>query len=115
VELCAATSHAHIGVQVDVGAMTMAGERYDNAMAIARPYIGHVHISEPHLAEVGAGSTDHGAVAVALRHIGYGGWVSIEMRKAGLHALERAARFASDAYLGGGSVPTDEAGAPRMS
>ena len=55
----------------------------------------HVHISEPDLAPVHAGGTvDLSAIAAALRDVSYGGYVSIEMKPAGLEAVRAAARFA---------------------
>jgi sugar phosphate isomerase/epimerase len=62
----------------------------------------HFHISEPHLAPVGHGDTDHAGFAAALRRTGYTGWCSVEMRKpegsSRLEELRRAMRFAVQTY-----------------
>jgi len=53
-------------------------------------------LSEPDLAPVRAGGTLHlPTIAAALRDIAYRGFVSIEMKPAGLAAVRAAARFAA--------------------
>ena len=56
----------------------------------------HVHLSEPDLAPVRkGGSLDLPAIAAALREAGYSGWVSVEMKPAGLEAVRAAAELAA--------------------
>jgi D-psicose/D-tagatose/L-ribulose 3-epimerase len=99
VDLCRAIDHPGVRVNVDLGGITMAAENSTDAIATAGSLIGHVHASEPNLAEIGAASNHEGAAA-ALTVLGYAGWVSIEMRAAGGNAaaVERALRVAKAAY-----------------
>jgi D-psicose/D-tagatose/L-ribulose 3-epimerase len=69
-----------LGLHLDAGAMTLAGEDPEAAIAAARPWLRHFHISEPYLAPIGTGGVDHGRFAHALRRHGYDGWLSIEMK-----------------------------------
>jgi D-psicose/D-tagatose/L-ribulose 3-epimerase len=105
-ELCTLVDHPAIRVNADLGGMTLAGEDPERSIEAANKFIAHVHASEPHLAELGAGAK-HEAAGPALREIGYRGWVSVEMRgqAAGknVDAVERAVRKAKNAYRGGGA------------
>lgn len=98
VELCLRSGSPAIRVQVDVGAMTLAGEDYLTSLHLARPLIGHVHVSEPRLVEPGSGGADHRRAADALKTVGYSGCVSVEMRAVGLDAFARALRHARTQY-----------------
>jgi D-psicose/D-tagatose/L-ribulose 3-epimerase len=110
VELCRLIASPGIGVNGDLGGITMSGDDPRGAIEEARGCLAHVHASEPNLAELGAGA-DHAAAAEALREIGYDGWISIEMREvakaaperetarsANVAAVERAVRVAKAAY-----------------
>jgi D-psicose/D-tagatose/L-ribulose 3-epimerase len=91
------------GVRVngDVGAMTSLNESPATTLAEADGWLGHVHASEPDLAEV-ADSPAHADSAAALRALRYSGWVSIEMRGAKgasrIDAIARAAERVSRIY-----------------
>jgi sugar phosphate isomerase/epimerase len=109
VALCRAIASPGIGVNGDLGGMTMCGDEPRATLEAARGYVAHFHASEPNLAELG-GSADHAAAAAGLRAIGYDGWVSIEMRAAAaatmaratnVLAVERAVRLAKSIYGGG--------------
>lgn len=80
VSLVREVDHPGFGLHVDAGAITMNGEAPAEAIAAAAPVMGHFHASEPNLAPLGTGGTDHAALARALRAVGYSGWVSVEMR-----------------------------------
>jgi sugar phosphate isomerase/epimerase len=80
--LVAAVDDPGFRLHLDGGVMTMNGEAIEDALAAALPHLTHLHISEPNLAPVGAGGTDHRRIAAALRTLGYQGWTSIEMRAA---------------------------------
>lgn len=103
VDLCRAIDHPGVRVNADLGGMTMSGESPTEAIRLARDVIGHVHASEPNLAELGAGA-DHERAASALAAINYDGWVSIEMRATrggdNVAAVERAVRLAKRSYAG---------------
>jgi len=61
--------------------MTVNDEDYAGAIANGLPIAGHFHASEPQLAPLGSGGTNHRAAASALTTGGYAGWVSVEMRE----------------------------------
>ena len=119
VELCRAIASAGIGVNGDLGGMSMSGDDPRSVIESASDCIVHFHASEPNLAELSAAS-NHAAAAAGLVAIGYRGWVSVEMREAGsgkreagnaeerldrqkarsanFQAVERAVRLAKTAY-----------------
>ena len=101
VDLCRAIDHPGIRVNADLGGMTLSGEDLEQSLVSAGPYLGHVHASEPQLAELGA-AANHAVASNALRKLGYGRWVSIEMRSSGVDAVERAVALANRLY--GGAV-----------
>lgn len=73
-------SHPGFGLHLDVGGMILSGDDIPAVIRDCGDEIRHFHVSEPFLAPVHSGDTDHEAIAAALRDVGYGGWVSIEMR-----------------------------------
>lgn len=100
IALCQAVNHPGIRVNVDLGGLTMSHEDAATAIGSAREVIGHYHASEPSLAEIGAASP-HVDAGRALRKIGYGKWISIEMRAAGdnIAAVTRAIAQTKAAYF----------------
>ena len=99
VALCRAIGTAGVAVNLDGGAMAMNGEDQRAMIATAAPLVGHVHASEPQLAELA--SPLHEITAAALAASGYAGWVSVEMRATPgdeLGAVRRAAAFATRYY-----------------
>ncbi|HWE25861.1 MAG TPA: sugar phosphate isomerase/epimerase [Myxococcales bacterium] len=83
------------GLHLDAACAQLAGEDFPARLRASARVLRHVHLSEPELAPVGAGgSVDLPATAAALRDISYGGFVSVEMKPAGLDALRGAAKFA---------------------
>lgn len=101
VELCRLVDEPSIRVNADLGGMILSNEDPADSISRAAEFIGHVHASEPHLAQLSS-SDAHARAASALVGMAYSGWVSIEMRapesSAQLAALERAIRFAKRAY-----------------
>lgn len=79
VELVRAVNHPHFRLHLDAGGMTLSGDDYAEAITASRELLAHFHISEPQLALIGTGNTDHAAAAGALRRVAYDNWVSIEM------------------------------------
>jgi D-psicose/D-tagatose/L-ribulose 3-epimerase len=82
--------------------MILSNEDPGDSIAGARSFIGHVHASEPQLAELSSNVAHERAVA-ALAAASYDGWISIEMRAPAsvelqMPALERAIRKAKRAY-----------------
>lgn len=102
-KLCKLVDHPAIRVNADLGGMMLAGEEPGLAIEAAKEFIAHVHASEPHLAELGAGAK-HEAAGRALRDIAYRGWVSVEMRGlaggGNVDAVERAVKKAKIDYPG---------------
>lgn len=80
VELVRDVDHPGFKVHLDAGVMTLNGESYKSALEKALPFLGHFHISEPHLQNITENVTDHARLGGALRQLGYDGWVSIEMK-----------------------------------
>ncbi|WP_127090647.1 sugar phosphate isomerase/epimerase family protein [Aquabacter cavernae] len=77
-----AVDHPAVRVNFDVGAMHVNGAfaHLEAALAVSRPRISHVHLSEPQLGPV-PGSVDEARIVfAALTAAGWEGWVSIEMR-----------------------------------
>lgn len=89
--------HPAVSLILDVGAMAINGQR-DRIAELARAgaasgkggRISHVHLSEPQLAPAPADAREAAAVIEAVAGAGYGRWISIEMKAAGLAALEAA-------------------------
>jgi D-psicose/D-tagatose/L-ribulose 3-epimerase len=104
IALCARVDHPRVRINADLGGMTMAGEHVSRSIHSANDLIAHMHASEPHLVELGsaAAGADHSAAARALKEIGYGGWLSIEMRAwaggGNVAAVQRALRLAKGCY-----------------
>jgi D-psicose/D-tagatose/L-ribulose 3-epimerase len=101
VELCRAVDHPGVRVNGDLGGMTMSGEDPASAIRNAAGLLAHFHASEPELAPLGV-AADHPRAAEALAAIGYGGWISIEMRggaaAGNTPAVRAAVQFARAAY-----------------
>lgn len=74
-------AHPAVVLNFDIGALHMEGDfdRVEDIAARAAPHIGHVHISEPHLAPAPADAAQAARVLRALDKAGYRGWCSIEM------------------------------------
>lgn len=90
------------GLHLDAGALAMNAEPVAESIAAAMPVLRHFHASEPSLAPLGTGGSDHAACAAALRESGYSGWVSMEMRSPpdGLEGLARAMAVLTASYGG---------------
>lgn len=76
------------GLHLDAGALILANER------LPVLEVRHFHASEPHLRSFGRPSPRHAEFAAGLN----GGWVSLEMRRAGLGELDRALGFLAETY-----------------
>lgn len=68
-------------VHLDAGGLHLTGEPVADAVKSAAPFLSHVHISEPFLAQPDASNTTHEDLAAALRACKYSGYCSIEMRR----------------------------------
>jgi D-psicose/D-tagatose/L-ribulose 3-epimerase len=82
------------GLHLDAACALLAGEDFPARLRKSAHALRHVHLSEPDLAPVRkGGSLDLPAISAALRDIGYSGWVSVEMKPAGVAAVRAAAGF----------------------
>lgn len=68
------------GLHLDVAGMTLAGDRPAEAIRAAADVLCHYHVSAPELGAIEGDVVDHVSAFAALREIGYGHHVSIEMR-----------------------------------
>ena len=59
-------AHPAIRMQFDTGALAINGEDPAAVLRDSAGLIGHIHVSEPNLAPLGEGGTDHGRMAEAL-------------------------------------------------
>ena len=101
VELCRLADDSSIRVNADLGGMILADEDPADAIARAAPFVGHVHASEPHLAQLSTSAAhERAASALARRGIPVGSRSRCALRAPDdqLAALERAIRFAKRAY-----------------
>jgi len=79
-ELIRRVDHPGFRLHLDSAILTMNGEDPDEAIRSGIEYLEHFHISEPDLAVIGTGRTDHARFATLLRNYNYQHWVSVEMR-----------------------------------
>lgn len=80
-ELVARVGSAGFRLHLDAGAMHLAGEDVAARVRACLPLLRHVHLSEPYLAHVvESGQSDLAGLVATLARLGYGHWMSIEMR-----------------------------------
>ncbi|HEY5127874.1 MAG TPA: sugar phosphate isomerase/epimerase [Bradyrhizobium sp.] len=99
IDLVRRVSRPGVRVQIDTGTVFLGNE--ENAVITeAVSLAGHFHASEPQLAPVGSGNSDHQLIAAALRAAGYDGWMSVEMRQTDdwRGNIERAADLMATVY-----------------
>ena len=101
-ELVKKVGHPGFGLHLDAGIMTLNGEAYEQVLEECLDSLAHFHISEPQLALIGEGATEHRRIGSHLKKIGYQGWVSIEMRNglkpSNLDSVQRALDFVQRFY-----------------
>lgn len=94
--------HPAVRMQLDTGAIQLAGESINEIIQAHRDLIGHVHLSDPQLVPLGNSKSDHSNMAKALStglpdHI-----ACIEMLSPknddSLQAIDRALEFATSHY-----------------
>lgn len=81
-QLVRACDHPGVRLHLDAACTKMAGDDIAEATRDSADILAHAHISEPQLGGFDAPQSDHAAFGAALKEIGYGGWASIEMRRA---------------------------------
>lgn len=103
-DLVERVNHASFRIHLDVGTMVLMRENIRQAIANAAGWMGHFHVSEPHLEQVGNPHTRayHEEAAAALREHGYDQWVAIEMKNniqvRNADAVTRALQFVTNVY-----------------
>jgi hypothetical protein len=103
IELVRAVNHPGLRWHLDTGELAMNGHDGVSAAEVVRAgadVLGSVHVSEPFLGDFREPWPGHGAVAGALREIGYAGTVSLEMKapEGGLDQVQRALEFLQTVY-----------------
>ena len=91
-ELVRSVASAGFGLHMDAGTLALNDEPIASTIGEAAWATRHFHASEPFLAPLGSGTTNHDGCAQALRASGYTGWVSLEMRQPsdGLEGVRRS-------------------------
>ncbi|MCX7978167.1 MAG: sugar phosphate isomerase/epimerase [Bdellovibrionaceae bacterium] len=74
-----AVNHKAVRLQFDTGASTISGEDPFTVLEKNADLIGHIHISEPNLVELGKGGTDHARMGSAIKSFFPHGLATIEM------------------------------------
>jgi len=75
-------NHFNFRLHLDVKAMCSEGKPVPEIIRSVRAEdIGHFHVNDPNLYGSGMGDVDYGPIAEAIRDIGYGKWLSVEVFK----------------------------------
>jgi len=100
-----ATDHPAIRLQLDTGAVTLNHESMDDVLSAHGLLIGHIHASEPGLAVLGEGGTDHARIGASIAAAFPRRTVTIEMLtpadQTPEHAATAALRIARKCYAAG--------------
>lgn len=99
-EVVTLTGHPHIQMQLDTGAVFMNGEEPTHLLPRYAPIIGHIHLSEPNLAELGSMTSHHDPLAALIGKHLRSRPLAIEMLPPndGIAGIERALVFALEQY-----------------
>jgi len=86
----ASLAHPAVTLNFDLGAIAMAGavDRLEHYLSLYRGMVSHIHLSEPQLAPAPASADMARRLDRAAEAAGYGGWISIEMRRPETAPLE---------------------------
>lgn len=71
--------HKSLKINLDIGSSILNGEDVEKIINKNIDYIGHVHVSEPHLKAINFNQSFHKNIAKALNDSNYNGFVSVEM------------------------------------
>ena len=80
IELVAEIGRANFGLMLDVFHMNIEDASIEGAFHEARSVLWHVHIADSNRLPPGHGHLDFESIATALRHSGYDGYLSAEVR-----------------------------------
>jgi sugar phosphate isomerase/epimerase len=103
VAMVRAVAHPSIRLQLDTGAIIMNGENPDAVISAVADVVGHIHLSEPNLVELGTTEAPHSQIARSIVSHGIDANATVEMKPTGeqgqnLAAIERALKFATAFY-----------------
>jgi len=79
VDFVRAVGHRSLKVNLDIGSSILNNEKIDEIVTDNIKYIGHIHVSTPHLKAINPDHSFHKNIAKALNSNNYNGIVSIEM------------------------------------
>lgn len=104
-EVVTKLGHPAIRMQLDTGALAINGEDAATELKHCAALVGHIHASEPDLAPLGDGATDHSGAAAAIARCLPGHIVTVEMvatsAEPHLQSVERALDVALRYYRAG--------------
>lgn len=104
INLVRLVDHPGFRLHLDTACMHLAGDDLPASIGVGASLLRHFHVSERNLSSVGGSSSpiEHALAAEALRRVGYGGFVSVEMRAVApdrqLDVVGRAAHFLQQTY-----------------
>ncbi len=103
IDFVKAVGNDGFGLHLDIAGMTLAKDDVKSSIESAKDILKHFHISSPFLEQVeDRADVHHKEAALALKDIGYTGYVSIEMKPAAagenVARVEKAVRFAQKVY-----------------
>jgi len=80
IRLVKLVNHPGFGLHLDAKSVAEEGEKVDHIFSAAVPFLGHFHINDPGLVELGSVAGYHREMGPALVRAGYAGYRSIEMQ-----------------------------------
>ena len=101
IELVNEIDHPAVKIQLDTGACILNYESIDDIVAGLDSYIGHIHISEPNLVEIGSLNTDHSHISELLHKHSCNKPITIEMltkKSERLEQINRSVSYVSEVY-----------------
>lgn len=94
--------HPSVKMQFDSGACILNGESFFDVLTRFEGFVGHAHLSEPNLVEVGSIDTNHLSVATAIKKSSYRGPLTIEMltsKEDRLVKIEKSLAYVQKTYV----------------
>ncbi|MFZ3009921.1 MAG: sugar phosphate isomerase/epimerase family protein [Candidatus Microsaccharimonas sp.] len=103
IELVKKVNHPGFGLHLDIACMTLAGDDITDSIMGGADFLKHFHVSAPMLDQVeDRDDVNYRESAIALKSIGYEGYVSIEMRPGEIgmnkERVRTAVTFAQQVY-----------------